>query len=71
MEITYKWIAHPHDPKAPCSVTMHSKFIPRIGEFVDLAVDVSNTQSARKCGRVQDVSYLVRTMGSEITVILA
>lgn len=70
MEIKYIWSAKSKDPNEVTSVTMNSDFVPRIGETVDIYVQVAKKEHVEKGGRVKDVMWYIRNKNSYVCVFI-
>jgi|APSaa5957512535_1039671.scaffolds.fasta_scaffold192742_2 hypothetical protein len=69
MQIKYFWPVRGGDPKEVCDITLEQEAVPRIGELVDIDVDIGGGEIVHKMGRVKDVTWYVRSEGY-VTVFL-
>jgi len=60
MNIQYIWLPKSSDQNKFDSVTMKSEHVPRIGDTVNISIDISKNETIEKIGVVKDVAWYVR-----------
>jgi hypothetical protein len=73
MRIKYSWSPATTDPKEVTTIELECKSVPRVGELVDISIQIKTDEWCKKEGRVKDVCWLLRNgmnRGPEVTVIL-
>lgn len=60
MNIQYIWQQKSNDPNEIDSITMKSEAVPRIGDTVNISIDISKKETVVKIGIVKDVAWYVR-----------
>jgi len=60
MDIKYIWQPKSNDPNEVDGVTIRSDTVPRIGDTVNISIDISKNESIEKIGVVKDVAWYLR-----------
>ncbi len=69
MKIRYAWSARTSDPKEVTSIELKTEHVPRVGELVEIEIQLTKDEWCVKSGRVRDVIWTVRRE-SKVTVLL-
>ena len=70
MDIKYFWPARNGDINEITDITIKSKAMPRIGELVDISIQVTKNERVEKMGRVKDITWYVRDKYTNACVFL-
>ena len=60
MKIRYAWSPRTTDPDEVTSLELTADHVPRIGELVEIEIQITQNEWVVKSGRVKDVIWTVR-----------
>ena len=60
MKIRYAWSPRTADPEEVTSLELMTDHVPRVGELVDIEIQLTKDERVTKSGRVKDVIWSVR-----------
>lgn len=60
MKIRYAWNRHTADPAEVTSLELTADHVPRVGELVEIEIQLTQDEWCVKSGRVKDVIWSVR-----------
>ena len=60
MKIRYAWSPSKASPEEVTSIDLMTDYVPRVGEWVDIEIQLTKDEWVTKSGRVKDVIWSVR-----------
>ena len=70
MRVKFAWTTSGNKQKEFCDVELQLDNLPRVGELVELSVQVTQIEWLNKAGRVKDVIYQISARDCKVTVLL-